>query len=380
MDDPAFDRLEGALRSEGCEQTFDLLAQTFRERKEYARLFETRLMKARRALGLPLIQVDSADDLPAEKRRVYEEAFIAAAREVGGLFLAEGDIPRAWSYFRAIGESAPVAVAIEKLEPREGMEAVLEIAYHERVNPRRGFELILAQYGVCRAITAFDQYPGREGREECLGLLVRTLYTDLVESLKRTIVQREQAEPPAQGIRELIAGREWLFEDNAYYIDTSHVASVLRLSLEARDPNVLRQALELAEYGTHLSPMFHYRSEPPFEDIYADHGMYLRALTGDDEEGAIAHFRRKVAECAPEEAGTIPAQVLVSLLERLKRYGEAIGVSLEHLRDADFSQLACPSVVQLCELAGDYERLKQVARERGDLLSFAAGAMGTGAA
>src|SRR5262249_40668478 len=148
----------------------------------------------------------------------------------------------------------------------------------------------------------------------------RTLYTDLVESLKRTIAQREGSEPAARSIRELIAGREWLFEDNAYYIDTSHVVSVLRMSLEARDAQVLRQALELAEYGAHLSPMFHYRSDPPFENIYADHAMYLRALTGDDEQGAVAHFRRKVTECDPEQAGTIPAQVLVSLLTRLGRH------------------------------------------------------------
>jgi len=38
-------------------------------------------------------------------------------------------------------------------------------------------------------------------------------------------------------------------------------------------------------------------------------------------------------------------------------------------------QLAGPTTFQLCQLAGDSERLKQLARERGDLLSFAAGAI-----
>jgi len=63
------------------------------------------------------------------------------------------------------------------------------------------------------------------------------------------------------------------------------------------------------------------------------------------------------------------------LLVRLERYGEAIEVSLEHLRDLEPSQLVCPSVYQLCQEAGDYQRLMQLAREKGDLLSFAAGAV-----
>jgi hypothetical protein len=37
--------------------------------------------------------------------------------------------------------------------------------------------------------------------------------------------------------------------------------------------------------------------------------------------------------------------------------------------------LAGPTLFQLCQLAGDSERLKELARERGDLLSFAAGAI-----
>ena len=60
---------------------------------------------------------------------------------------------------------------------------------------------------------------------------------------------------------------------------------------------------------------------------------------------------------------------------RLKRYGEALEVSLEYLRDVVPGQLACPSALQLCDMAGDRERLRALARERGDLLSFAAAAL-----
>src|SRR4030095_4156677 len=85
------------------------------------------------------------------------------------------------------------------------------------------------------------------------------------------------------------------------------------------------------------------------------------------------HFRRKVAECDPNEYGTVPAQMLVGLLSRLERYAEAIALSLEHLKEVDPNQQACPSVLQLCQWAGDFEQLRKIASEQGDVLSFTAG-------
>jgi hypothetical protein len=137
----------------------------------------------------------------------------------------------------------------------------------------------------------------------------------------------------------------------------------------------LQLAIELCEYGKHLSPQFKYKSDPPFDDVYADHGIYLGALAGDSVETAIAHFRKKVQEHDPIATGSAPAQVLVALLARLGRYQEAIDVSLEHLSQTTGEQLVCPSVFDLCQYAGDFDRLKRIARERGDLLAFAAASM-----
>ena len=89
-------------------------------------------------------------------------------------------------------------------------------------------------------------------------------------------------------------------------------------------------------------------------------------------KAGIEHFRRKVAECDPNEHGTAPAQVLVGLLSRLERYPEAISISLEHLKEVDPNQQACPSVLQLCQWAGDFEQLRKIASEQGDVLSFTA--------
>jgi len=377
MSDNTFHLVEQALRSGGSEAGFDFLARRFREEKDYPRLFEARLMKKRHELGLPLIQIDQLEDLPNDVRRTYEEGFIQAAREVGNLFLADGNVQRAWPYFRAIGETAPIAAAIEQIESQEEIAPIIEIAFHEGVHPRKGFELILSNYGICRAITSFHQYPGRNGREDCLRILIRRVHGDLVENLKRTISQNEGQAPETRSIPELIAGRNWLFEGNSYYLDTSHVVSVIQFSLELNDRETLALGLELTEYGSHLSSLFQYRGDPPFQNVYLDHGIYLRALLGEGVEEAIRHFRNKLTEGDPSARGSEPAQVLVRLLARLERYAEAIEVSLEHLHPLDPTQLACPSVLQLCQLAGDYTQLMKLAREQGDLLSFAAGVLQT---
>ncbi len=375
MSDQAFDRFEQAVEAGGAGAGLDFLARKFREEKNYAQLFEARLMRKRHELGRPLLGVDAAGDWPEAAQKAYEHCFLEAAREAGGLYLADGDIRRAWPYFRAIGETAPVAAAIEKAEAQEGIEAVIEIAFHERVNPRRGFELILTQFGICRAITSFHQYPSREGRSESLRLLVRTLHAELAANLKRVIAQREGQAPQTTSVTGLIAARGWLFGEHDYYVDTSHVVSVLGFSAEIEDRETLALSVELADYGKRLSAMFQYRGDPPFDDMFADHAVYLRALLRENVDEAVEHFRRKIAEADPQRAGTAPAQVLVSLLARLGRYPEAIDVALEHLADADPAQLTCPSVMQLCQTAGDWERLRKIARERGDLLSFAAGAV-----
>jgi hypothetical protein len=105
--------------------------------------------------------------------------------------------------------------------------------------------------------------------------------------------------------------------------------------------------------------------------------MYLRALLGEQSDQSLAHFGRKLEEARGEESGTGPAQVLVTLLARLGRYAEAIDVAQEHLGGVLPSQLTCPTVVQLCQMAGDAERLQTVARGQGDILSFLAGALQT---
>ncbi|MGA2878562.1 MAG: hypothetical protein ABSG13_06395 [Bryobacteraceae bacterium] len=379
MADDSFDLIEQAVASDGAAPALDLLALKFLTEKQYPQLFETRLMQKRLELGLPLIQLGAIEDLPEPKRSSYEEGVRQAAREAGTLFLAGGDIPHAWPYFRAIGDRETIASAIEATkQPNEQMDALIDIALGERVHPRKGLELVIAQHGICRAITYFEQFPDLENREECLKLLVRTLHAELIVNLKSAIERQEGVTPPDDSLPELMAGRDWLFGEFDAYVDTSHVIDVIRFALDLRDRGAIRLALELCEYGAHLSPQFRMRGDAPFDDIYRDHAIYLHALLGEDLQPAIEYFKTKIVAQDDPMAAARSAQVLVGLLLRHERYREAVQVSLEHLSGIPANQLACPSLYQLCQLAGDSARLKALARERGDLLGFAAGAITSG--
>jgi hypothetical protein len=370
-----FDRIENAVVSEGGGAVLDLLAQKFLAEKQYPQLFETRLMQKRLELGLPLIQLGAIEDLPEPKRSRYEDGVRKAARETGSLFLSDGDIQRAWPYFRAIGEREPIAAAIETVDGGDQADVLIEIALGERVHPRKGLEMVIARHGICRAITYFEEFPNLENREECRILLVRTLHAELAACLKHAIVQEEGCEPGTNNISDLIADRDWLFGEFAAYADTSHVINVIRFALDLQDTTAIRLALELCDYGAHLSFQFRMRGEPPFEDIYRDHAIYLRALLSEDLDAAIEHFRAKINGQDNPPRSIQCAQVLIGLLLRHERYQEAIQISLEHLKGIAPHELAGPTLFQLCQLAGDPDRLKALARERGDLLSFAAGAI-----
>jgi hypothetical protein len=208
---------------------------------------------------------------------------------------------------------------------------------------------------------------------------VRTLYGQLTAGLKETIAGVEGAAADNASLAELIAGRPWLFEGTSSYVDSTHLTTLLRFTPELEDAESLRMAAEMADYGRCLAPMFHFHSDPPFEDTYADHAVYLRALLGEDVDGAIGHFRKKVTEAVsgdtapdPVSRDTTPAEVLIELLVRLGRYAEAIQASLEFFPSSRATPLSCPSAIQLCQLAGDYPQLRELALERGDLLAFTA--------
>lgn len=375
-----FSWIEQVSKNGNAGAALEQLAARFRFDKQYRELFDARLMQKRLELGLPLVSQPAIGDLPKDVQQAYQDAYVRAAQEVGELFLAEGNIPRAWPYFRAIGNTGPLSEALETFdadesgapETQEALGATIQIAFQEGVNPRKGFELILKHHGLCRAITMFSAYPQRDGRDESLRLLVRSLHSQLVDNLKQAIAEVEGALPETNSVAELIAARDWLFDNNAQHTDSSHLAAALRLSLQLEDEETLRLAREIADYGSHLGPMFQYLEDPPFDRVYEDHGIYLSALLGEGVDRAITHFKEKAAGSEAGHYGIRAAEVLIQLLVRLERYDEAIRAFRRYLADAPREDLACPSLAQLCQMAGDFEQLKDIAKQQSDPLSYIA--------
>jgi hypothetical protein len=373
------DQIADALCGGGPTAALDHLIDHLGETGEYRELLDALLLKARLQLNLPLIYSGSLSDLPEPARTRYEEKYIEAIRLVGSKYLDAGDIPAAWAYYRALGETSPVSQAILDYRPSENDErlgAIIEVAFNNGVNPRRGFDLILEHYGTCPAISAFEQLPPQDGtvRSACAERLVGRLHNDLVANLRSDIANRGQLLPPEGAtIGELIRGREWLFSDDAYHIDISHLAAVVRFSVLVNDPEVIALAVDLTEYGRRLSPRLLFEGAPPFEQVFADHGVYLGAMIGRDVEHAIVCFQSKIAAEGKGDGEPSPAaQALVNLLVRLGRTGQALNVACAHLAGFPDSALCCPTVARLCERAGELDRLVTLARDHGDLVHFAA--------
>jgi hypothetical protein len=132
---------------------------------------------------------------------------------------------------------------------------------------------------------------------------------------------------------------------------------------------VLRLAIDLTEYGRRLSSLFQYPGQEPFVDTYPTHALFFRALVGEQVDEALDYFRGRAEALAEGEQGAWPAEVYVALLARLGRIDEAFEAAAQYLAGARTSGFA-PSLLDLAQRSGNYARLLEISRQRGDLLGF----------
>jgi len=378
MDPQLYDDLKRTLENDGPSAAIERLCSALRDSKDYSNLFYALLMKKRHELGVSPIPTGPAQELPAEVHEAYEEAIRDAGRLVGELYLKQNNIAHAWAFYRMLGETGPVRDALETVNPGDGEDCqqLVDIAFHQGVHPKKGFDLLLARFGICSAITMLggQEFPhGADLRDYCIKRLVRALHEELCARLRAEIARQEGKEPDARSVPALLAGRDWLFQDDFYHIDISHLGAVVQMSVHLAPGEELDLARELCAYGQRLSPRFQYASDPPFENQYGDYGTYLAILAGEDVDGGLALFRAKAEQADPETVGTYPAEVLVNLLLRLNRPGEALQVARRYLARVDDRRFSCPSIVELCQRTGDYATLAEVAREQDNPVHFVAG-------
>jgi hypothetical protein len=379
-----FETLEHTLEMHGPARMTEELCRELRSKKDYHGLFYALILKDRLRLGLPPVHSGRFDDIPPDLQKPFDEAIREAARTVGQLYLDEGDIAAAWPFFRMISEPGPVAAAIElaKITEEEGekLQQIISIALHEGAHPVKGFKLVVQRYGICNAITTFGQgaVQAPEAREQCLKLLVRTLYNELRERLAADLESRGLVVPRISqaggggAIAQMLLLLPPFTEEEFYHIDLSHLSSVVQFSIDLPVCEEMRLAQELCAYGMRLAPKFRNPGEPPFEDLYEDYHAFFSVLLGDNVEENLARFRAK-AETANADETTLPGEVLVMLLHRLGRDAEAVQAFARYLGSVDARRLSCPSLPELCQITGDYGPLVEVSLRRGDLVNYAAG-------
>jgi hypothetical protein len=372
-----FDELPRQQAQGGVDALFASLTAALRQEKKYHELFDALLMRARQKLGLPVVMSTSLDEVPEPARTTLEEAYLSACREVGTLLLAEGKLREAWMYLRPVGDKQLIAAALAGIAPNEeNLQDLIEIALHEGVAPALGYQLVLQHYGTCNAITTFESLllsRSRAEQQAAATLLLRTVHAELLANLRTDIARQEGREPVEKTLAALVADRDWLFSDHNYHIDTTHLASTVRFARLLEEPAALELAWDLTAYGRRLSKQFQYAGDEPFGDVYPSHGLFFAAQLGRQVDEAREYFRAKAASIDPQEFGAAAAEVYVALLARLRRYDEAVDAAVSLLPAGVRTSGFAPSLLELSQLAGNYERLLAVCRERGDLVSFAAG-------
>jgi len=163
----------------------------------------------------------------------YEDAIRAAGREVGGHYLAEGQITAGvvlLSHDQRTGVDSPGARAYTPDEG-EDLQDLVQIAFTEGVHPRKGFDWVLKRYGLCSAITTMSQEAGAStGGARLLCPRPGACHLRELRDRLSTEITRHEGTPPLPAllpetpgvVRRLIEGRAWLFDEDAYHIDMSH--------------------------------------------------------------------------------------------------------------------------------------------------------------
>ncbi len=372
-----WDKLEQSFEADTA-VAIDSLIESLRKGDDPHQLFDAILLKWKFEKGLPLLQPTSVSDVPKEHKTEFEKVYIEAARQTGQRMIALGTVSDACLYFRAIDAPAPIAVAIDKYKAPadfgEELDLMIQLALYEKINPAKGVELMLATHGMCNTVTALDQLYldlTNEQRAACAELMVKQLHEDLIGNVRREIEQRTPMLPPDLPMNELLAGRQWLFDEDNYHIDVSHLNAVVRFAraLEA-DSDAIDLAIQLCQYGSRLAPQLQYPGEAPFDTYYEAHEHYFKIVADIDRETSLQFFQQRLEQAQEQQDKELIAYVLVDLLMRIKDFPAAIQTAETWLDQVN--EQSGFSFVTLCEDTGDMQALQRHARKTGNAVMYVA--------
>lgn len=370
-----FDKI--ASLADDADKLFEELAQQLVAAGKFHELFDARLVQSRHRLALSIDKAGNLDDLPEPTRSDVEQAYLSACREVGQLLLEKGRFQEGWMYLRPAGEKTLVRESLERAIPDENsIEELIQVALHEGVAVERGLGWMLGHYGTCNSITTFEGIAGsleQNDQRACAVVLLRHLHAELLGNV-RAHVERVEGRPPEEtSLTTMVADRGWLFDNDSYHVDTSHLGSVVRFSRLLEDPSALELALELTEYGRRLDRKLQYPGDPPFADPYTSHRLLFLATLGREVEAALDFFAQQAKETSVEEFGSGAIETYLILLNRTQQYHKALVTYNELVSTTTSLSPFAPTALNLARKSGDWDLYLEIMRNRGDLVGYAMG-------
>jgi hypothetical protein len=371
-----FEQLDRLAASGDGQSTIDLLIEHLDHHQQFHELFEALKMRLRMQLGLNAAQAEPEEKLDDDREMQLEQGLLDACRQVGERFLAAGRIREGWMYLRPVGDRQAAAKAFSGVQPDdENLDDLIEVLVHEGVDVTRGYQLALDRLGTCNSITLFESALAarpRADQQAAAKLLVDHVHGELLENLKRDLEQREGRVPEENLIEEILRSRPDLLRDGTYHLDTSHIASTVRFARVLDDRQALEKALDITSYGLQLHPQYQYPGEEPFLDLYPASAAFFRALLGRQVDAGIRYFTHKADVVDQNQYGTVAIEVLIDLLSRCGRQQESLDAYRKRLpKNARIVGIA-PSLLQLSQRLGDFQPMREISKEREDLLGYAA--------
>ena len=384
-----FEKLQATVDEQGPKEAAQLLVDQLRSENRYTELFEALKMLHRIELGLPAVQTDptgvsdstSNESIPSDVQDQLDKKLIAGCCEVGSALMRQGKLQEGWMYMRAVGDRKATADAMCDVQvTHENLDTFLGLLVHEAVDVARGTKLSLEMRGTCNTITMLDSVVSMRGRADqqaAVGTLVEHVHAELLESVKSDIIRREKLDETsdihlAKTIESLLSTRPTLLRDGTYHLDTSHLSSTIRFARILDNREQLRLAVDLAQYGRQLHSQYQYPSEEPFAELYPMSLAMFRALLGEHVDAALKLFLQKAESLDPQEHGTVAIENYADLLTRVGRPADAMQFLIKKMPRGMRPFGIAPSLIELAEVSGDFVPMLNHAKERGDLVGFAA--------
>jgi hypothetical protein len=356
----------------------------FRQTRQAMELFEAMKMQIRNRVGVPLVAHEDEPARPEDVERQLEMGLLDACREAGTMLIQDGRVAEGWMYLRPTADMTLAKKLLDKIEiTDDNYDDMVQVLMHEGVDVGRGYQAVIDHQGTCNSITLYEQsIAGRSkvDRGAASLRLLEHLYQELSAMVRNDIAAKD-GEPPAgddETLGQMIESRRWILEGGGYHLDTTHLASTVRVSTVLDDPATIQKAFELTQYGRQLNHQFQYPGEEPFVDFYPAYGTFFSVLLGKNVDAGLKYFERKARTVEVAASGTGAIETYIDLLDRIGRHRDAVLAAIELAPPDVPAQRVVPMMIQIAQrakAAGDasaFDPILVYCQAKSDVLGYAA--------